>query len=665
MSLVETILLTLFLAIFLYYFLTFVFSKSNDKNKQQKLNKIKKKIGLSLDDLALFDKKYKPMALNWIKTKTNATLKFLGGKAQRGDGLVSIFTDSHESATDMDSSKIRIRNVRSQILSESQAIAFDSLFTWGIFEGAEISILNELCSNSTTINRKAGEIIFAETDSPSEFLYVLQSGTVDISFQGPDGSRKVIHTIGDGGVLASVADVISWITRTDTSRGGVYAQCVTDCMLIAIPSPRDISGKYQSRLHTITFSRITRMLLIRFNRTTITTALFYLGLAQHFPPSFPKIEIPQDLIALLSASDDSFDPMSGTHHKDCIKFVREAIASLYGVLPSEVELPYQKTSTVPNPLLSAPSPLSRARSFSSCEEAAMNAADLDPYFPTSRIVPEELGVRQRTGICRMREGQSIFDVDPIPGLYIIVSGKVEIRYRIIQKGQPSPLMRDQSLQEPSSQLSYLSARETSASIVSTGEIIGHVTLLAGSSTEWYGRSDGTSSPLMSAKALTDTWLIRVPVETFDKTLASRPDAIFDLSARMMSVLPPTVRLFDFCTKWITLQGGEDIVKRGQPSTGELFIILCGRLRVLMNEHEVESEENQTWNTRTQGADWILTRGTLIGNSFATSLTLSHSLSLSLCFHFSRRHTTPHRRAIHSHLSSDSSNCSFCCSLSSS
>jgi CRP-like cAMP-binding protein len=609
-SLVQTILLTLFLAIFLFYFLTFLFSKSNDKKKQQKLNKIKSKIGLSLDDLALFDKKYQPMALNWIKTKTNATLKFLGGKAQRGDGLVSIFTDSHESLVE-NNSKIRLRNVRSQILDESQAIAFDSLFTWGIFEGAEISILNELCSNSSTVIRKAGEIIFSETDSPSEFLYVIQTGTCDISFQGPDGSRKVIHTVSDGGVLASVADVISWITRTDTSRGGVFAQCVTDCVLIAIPSPRDVSGKYQSRLHTVTFSRITRMLLIRFNRTTITTALFYLGLAQHFPPSFPKIEIPQDLMTLLSASDDSFDPMSGPHHKDCIKFVREAIASLYGVLPSEVELPYQKSPSVAvqHQILSAPSPLSRARSFSSCEEVAMNAADLDPYFPTSRILPEEVGARQRTGICRMREGQSIFDVDPIPGLYIIVLGKVEIRYRIIQKGQPSPLMRD----EPS-QLSYLSARETSSSIVSTGEIIGHVTLLAGSSTEWYGRSDGTSSPLMSAKALTDTWLIRVPVETFDKTLASRPDAIFDLSARMMSVLPPTIRLFDFCTKWITLQGGEDIVKRGQPSTGELFIILCGRLRVLMNEHELDSEDSQTWNTRTQGADWILTRGTLIGFS---------------------------------------------------
>jgi CRP-like cAMP-binding protein len=652
-SLVQSILLTLILTSCLYYFLTILYSKTKVKDKEkhfQEQKQLRSKVGVSLDDGVLYEKKYKPMSLNWLKNKTNATLKFLGGKARRGDGLVSIFSDSGEGTTEREGkgrgggggsggdgrgygSENYLTNIRSEHLDISQAIAFNSLYTWGIFEGAEISILNELCSNATIIHKKSGDIVFGENDSPSDVLYVVQSGSCDITFQGPDGIRQVIHTVHEGGVLASVADVISWITRKDTSRGGVIAQCVTDCILVVVPSPRDELGGYKSRLHTITFSRITRMLLIRFNRTTITTALFYLGLAQHFPPSFPKVDIPPELITLLENSDSSFDPntSSSTYHQECIKYVHQAIASLYGVLPSEVELPYQKSSTTstsetstttPLPLV-VPLPIARAKSFSA-SEGTMNASDLDPFFPTpSHPTPlpstdqtSSRGVRQRSGICRMCEGQSIFDVDPIPGLYIIVSGRVEIRYRIIQKGQPSPLMRDETLlvRESCSQLSYLSTRETSTSIVTTGDIIGHVTLLAGSSTEWYGKSDGSSVPLMSAKALTDSWLIRVPVETFDKTLTSRPDAIFDLSARMMCALPPTIRLFDFCTKWITLQGGEDIVKRDQHSTGELYIILCGRLRVLMNDQD-ESEgggDERSWNTRVQGADWILTRGTLIG-----------------------------------------------------
>lgn len=648
-TLVQTIIITFFLAFVIYYLLTFVYSKS--KRNTQNKEFIRSKVGLSLDDGVLFEKKYKPMTLNWLKNKTNDTLKFLGGKARRGDGLESIFTDTNQ--TPGGGIKIREYNVRSEVLNKSQAIAFDSLFAWGIFEGAEISILNELCSNATTLTHKAGDILFTERDSPSELLYVIQSGTCEISFQLPDGTRKAIHTLSNGDVLASVADVISWITRANASRGGVFAECLTDCVLVAVPSPRDESGRYQSRLHMITFSRITRMLLIRFSRTTITTALFYLSLAQHFPPTFPKVEIPSALVSLLAGSDCTFDPSTGPHHRDCIKYVREAIASLYGVLPAEVELPYQKSTQQPESIPSAPSPIVRAKSFSSCDDSSKNSSDFDMHFPHIRPVSEDYGIRQITGLRKMLRGQSIFDVDSIPGLYIIVSGKVEIRYRMTQKSKSSPNIRTDAIRESASQLSYLSARETSSSIASTGEIIGHVTLLAGSSTEWYGRGDGTSSP-MSAKALEDTWLIRVPVETFDKTLASRPDAIFDLSARMMSVLPPIIRLFDFCTKWITLQGGEDIVKRGQPSTGELFIILCGRLRVLMNEHEEEVDNDFSWNTRSLGADWILTRGTLIGIPFSSKLLTIY-----------RRYSTINRGTIYSYSSCDSSNCSICCTFSTS
>jgi CRP-like cAMP-binding protein len=656
----------------------------------------------SVDDGLLSEKRLKPMykklskkvgqSFKWLEKEAKsaeATLKSKLGfprRRNRGDGLNSIFSDNiladdfPMQSTDPD---IEIENVRADILDENQRHAFSTLFKWGIFEGAELSILNELCSNATVVNYKKGDTIYSFSDCDSRFLYVLKSGTCDVSFLMPDGTNEVVYDIASGSVIASVVDVISWIVRSDIKRH-VVVQCTSACDVIAIPSPRDEEGKFQSRLHTASFARIVRMLLIRFNRTTVTTALFYLGLAEHFLPSFPRVSIPDRLSELCSempsvdspsSCDVSSEKMELAQYEECLHLVKTTIASLYGISADEVELPQLRSSSIgamvnESAVSSDKIVTRRSISHASSEPSAKfqrkrSNTDVDEEDElliikepddTSLSIPPPIAFTRagshmdqtkgdgfglaggraqrklRTGICLMREGQSILDVDAVPGMYIIISGKVEIIFL-----GTNNLKRVTSQRAGQVHLAGSSGRKrNAASSLGGGEIIGQISILAGSSSEWYGRRDGTAPPVMSVVAVEDTWLLRVPMQCYEKAITRTPEVIFHLSTRIIGALPPLIRLFDFCTKWMRLKGGDDIVTRGQAPTGELYVVLCGRMRVLLHKHAHEMAEqggDYSWSYSAGGRsaedeelglygrsnDWIIGRGTLIGKHVLSQL----------------------------------------------
>jgi len=617
----------------------------------------------SFDDGLLSERRLRPV-YNKISNKVGQSFKWLKNKAKnkfassgrtRGDGLNSIFSETNvlEGPSPVQSNlDAAIASVRSEILDAHQEFAFASLFKWGIFEGAELSILNDLCSNATLVSRKKGDMIVAENDTKSELLYVIKSGSCEISFLMPNGSRESVYELSEGSVVASVVDVISWIIRSDVRRE-IAVRCACDCELVAIPSPRDEKGRFQSRLHATSFARIVRMLLIRFNRTTITTALFYLGLAEHFIPSFPRIPIPEELVELCKSSScggrsrvGSEDEllMSDVSHSRSVLLVREAIAGLLGVDASDINLPQSSTSACSHSsssglrhdeeeeledgdresTLSIPPPIAitRALSFDSTMAQGGDTTQRisqDSYYFSH--APRGQG-RSKSGLCMMAAGQSILDVDPVPGLYVIVSGRIQIQFL-----GTNNLKRMSNLHKPRRNVApvqaLLSQTSTGATaILSEGEVIGQIALLAGTSSEWYGRRDGSAPPVMSVIALEDSFLLRVPVKSYEKALAAHPQVIFHLSSRILSALPPIIRLFDLCTKWVRLNGGDDIVTRGQGATGELYIVLCGRLRVVIRRGEEDGHESDLREAypRTDGGylgrtgDWVIGRGTLIGDT---------------------------------------------------
>lgn len=187
----------------------------------------------------------------------------------------------------------------------------------------------------------------------------------------------------------------------------------------------------------------------------------------------------------------------------------------------------------------------------------------------------------------MATGESLLDIEETPGLYVIISGSVEVLFcghaPHVQRGARGGRASSVSSKNTPSFLSR--HRFITPTVFSEGDCLGQISLLAGNSTEWYGqRKQGSvRHPVLQVKALTNTWLLKVSMFTYEKALADHPEVIFHFSDRMISVLPPMIRLFDFCTKWVNLKGGDDLVKQGEESQGKLYIVLFGTLLCLVNE----------------------------------------------------------------------------------
>ena len=217
----------------------------------------------AIDDLQS-EKRFLPKQYKKLKNKMNQSFtkmkQKLGIKPKnwgRGDGLHSIYSGSlfNLHSADYSLQTVDMNEVRSDILDASQSMAFNALFTLGIFEGAELSILNELCSNAIVMRRKKNEFLFKH-DSPNsnDFLYVLKSGTCNVIFpkatideagkntinknhdvvidnETDDLGGDVVVDITSGLVVASVADVLAWLIRSGTTRR-ISVHCKTECEFV-------------------------------------------------------------------------------------------------------------------------------------------------------------------------------------------------------------------------------------------------------------------------------------------------------------------------------------------------------------------------------------------------------------------------------------------------
>lgn len=637
-------------------------------------------LSYAIDDLQS-EKRFIPKQYRKLKNKVNQSItnmkQKLGIKQKnwaRGDGLHSIFSGPHSSMHQSGHvpQRVDMNDVRSSILDANQSLAFNALFTWGIFEGAELSILNELCSNATLLKRQKGSFLFQhDSEHANDFLYILKSGTCSVIFHpSEDDSKSFIEKrgatvggrsgeggveggveevevegessgdevlqVGEGTVVASVADVLAWLIRSDVPRK-ISLRCSSDCEVVAIPSPRTASGAYQSRLHMTSFARIARMLLIRFNRTTNTTALFYLGLAEHMIPRVPDIAVPgrlQEICALASSTGKlALSSLDASMYPECLGLIQEMIGSLLGIDACEVNLPLERSNDLTGvegsggeeagggdekgdlSLIPPPVAYTRTKSLDSIVDSEfLQSLSAPPFTSSSYYLPpsepsrhrtSSFGRQTRTGLRFMPQGQSLLDIDETPGLYIIISGRVEVLFC----GQ-SPHTRRNASSAAATTPSFLSRhRFIAPTVFSDGDCLDQISLLAGNSTEWYGQQKQGSvrHPVLKVKALSNTWLLKVSMYTYEKACAAHPEVIFHVSQRMISVLPPMIRLFDFCTKWVNLNGGDDVVKQGEESKGKLYIVLFGTLLCLVNEAPLPMPEAGAEGTSECAPDGITVR----------------------------------------------------------
>mgnify|MGYP003385225411 FL=1 len=232
------------------------------------------------------------------------------------------------------------------------------------------------------------------------------------------------------------------------------------------------------------------------------------------------------------------------------------------------------------------------------------------------LCPHEDTQEVKTGLMQLAAGQSILDVDPIPGCYIIISGRVSIQFQGLpasSSGTKQHSEADSDLDTPPLLGRHRVSQDTTYEV---GEVLGQISLLLGNSSEWYGRCDNNlaTPAVLVMKALVDTCLLKVPMMSYEQVVAQNPEVIFNLAHMFVAELPPIIRLFDFCTKWIKLSGGQDIVKRGQKATGKLHIVLFGRVRMMVEATEGSGKHHHTSVGSDERQHYVMGRGALIGDS---------------------------------------------------
>lgn len=649
----------------------------NHRENEERIPTTTKKILTSraVDDDYIVDKKQKTKFSNKLK-QSMTWLYHLGRRPNKlinyrnlGDGLDSIFATSPnmkrgksftvDKTSHSFSSNLNLSNIIGN-LDRYQEFAFAALFDSGLFMGADTSSLNELCSNASLLKKNKGETILHQDDPHQKkvsVLYILKSGSCTVSYFDESGQERqkvdLVKAGQAGQVVGGGIDIIAWICRCEIKRN-ITVECLEPCEFVVLPSPREENGSYLSQSHSrgsqvALLSRIIRMLLIRFNRTTVLTAFFQFGLATYFLPSFPRLVIDDTLrAACLSHSLSSEDRLNALN-----LLMKQSIMQLYG-LKSDNEVDVVKsdklfyrggtgggsldednTTSFPasptflpdnstpigHPLTvddgggagdnddSIPIPLSkRVLSFdSTIRKFDFQDDDDDSNKPFDGIGAGDtagamaFGHSQGCGLCLMRRGQTILDLDTIPGLYLILSGSLRVIASSHSMDLFNPLRRrdhDKSGAERGEREEQGCGGDSDDEndqdypTLSDGNLLGQIALFAGSSEEWYGRREGNSRPFLRVLAAEDTWMIKLPLATCFQLLRERPLSMIHLGERIATSIPPLIHLFDFCMKTVNLNGGDDLVTGGEQCRGELFCVLSGRLRIVESDHPQQSHHQQ-------------------------------------------------------------------------
>jgi len=83
-------------------------------------------------------------------------------------------------------------------------------------------------------------------------------------------------------------------------------------------------------------------------------------------------------------------------------------------------------------------------------------------------------------------------------------------------------------------------------------------------------------------AKTDTYVGLLPVRALNRWVERRPNALFTLSKRLLSLLPPLILHIDAALDWVHVEAGQVLFREGDVGDS-LYMVISGRLRALQDQ----------------------------------------------------------------------------------
>ena len=225
----------------------------------------------------LFFSRIKTLAYNLYSSIAPWPRKAITGKGStRGDGLESIYRPASDKENSFHDGSMLYPDLHNLNLSKVQQQAFEVLFDCNVIDsGMGLPIIQNILDGAKLLQLKKSDFVNDLSKKRSNELQILVRGSIELLYSD-DSTSTVVLEVGEKKVLASALDIVSWIMGDSICDTLISVRCVDDCEVISIPSP-----SFSSDAELFLCANFVRSLLIRFCRTTITSSMFYLGLAEY------------------------------------------------------------------------------------------------------------------------------------------------------------------------------------------------------------------------------------------------------------------------------------------------------------------------------------------------------------------------------------------------
>ena len=186
-------------------------------------------------------------------------------------------------------------------------------------------------------------------------------------------------------------------------------------------------------------------------------------------------------------------------------------------------------------------------------------------------------------IVELNPGQSLLDLGQEPAMFVVLRGALEIEE-----------LND--FEEDGDVDGY-----DLTGIISTGNAVGHLSLITGAWSDWYvrapssGRSEDSVRMRVSAslRQRTSTILARISRACYMSIAARFPDVVANKAKRIIASISPMLRILDLATKWVHKEAGKSLWKKNH---GRLIctwcsMVVCVRPRLWQTNLRRHTEQN--------------------------------------------------------------------------
>ncbi|TPP58576.1 Patatin phospholipase domain-containing protein 7 [Fasciola gigantica] len=483
-----------------------------------------------------------------------------------------------------------------------------------VFGHLEKSLFIDFCKFIETVRLKDNEFLFRVGD-PDEYLYVVNSGKIQLYMIECDGSHSVINEVGKGGSIDSFFSVLQVLTNNPSTHTSMEAVALEQSVVLRLPTRSFLEI---CKPQTPALMRILQMIIVRLQRLTFTAVQHHLGLyselvqqekikhcslksqeilaelnIEEATTASSGIDAPPQLSDLYSSP--SFEPE--THPEDNIPAdnLDPIIGEFQNKFDPEINLPPVNVCTglelgeAPSRAIKEKVPFIPSRPSTPTNDLEVKHDSTPIREPLNSTLPSaqdeetlksELSMPSSRRLIFGRETDSkLMEAVREDMAYLLnLPNPHLLNDHVNLLSAPNGTILSEECEMPkeiflvvSGEIHAIQSINNGCGEPSTllicppGELVGLLGLITG------------EANVFSLKAVTDSVVAVVSRDSFFALVRLHPSMLFSAIRLLASRVSPLLHQLDFAIQWIAIDAGKALYKRGDPAN-HVYVVLSGRLR---------------------------------------------------------------------------------------